>query len=1311
MAQLLETWLNSEVELSKKVTNFEEDFSNGYLLGELLYKFNQQPDFDCFKDRHTRNYVLSNFTHMIDVFKSLGVKFDTNIINGIIKKENGAAIKLLYQLKMALEKTSPPTDVTLLKKGKLNEQPPVKSIRPERPQFDEMEKKNTVTRLQKMNRAQKEVDLDKKMDRFAQFQIKSEKRAQQDKINEAAREIKLKDEKRKALINKLQRNAGFMEDWEQKGVQDWNYNMEIKKNRENMELTYKLKQFQHAKDVADTMYTKEVNEEINGINEFEAKTMKEHGISTKPYKATQTMAQTVSYFRGSTPATITTQERDIKRRTMAARLNQLEVSEEVNYRQDLALKKLDILSNIEEDIANEIWKVTHYTELMVAHRKLRETRYERRREYDSEIAQLKERKMLERWIDNMWIEVELEEARAHRLEIDLQVEQRNEKGKDMENMIELLLGITEEVYAFQQNKNSEELDKRYWNEWVHLFKDGSNVIVGNNEALNIRELDDYILGKGQWNYNISVFNYKFSDALLKLIDWKFDSEVDNKGSLLPCPPIKLAMIGYPYSGKSTHAGRLRTRYNIDIIEVKDIIAKASIDILLEGKTLRDEDIVNLIVEKIMISNEAGWILVDFPTNSSQAKLLEEALTNFKDPIEKEKSQKEINIEKVLKIAPLECKPPENKDLYKSGLDYLIWLWADKRECLRRSFGRRIDPKTNLLYHIEDDVPTLNESPLVENLQPDDKINEHRGAIVDRMIALDRHTHELTEWLWQFGKDQKSILVNIDTNKPIMESGVEIEELVEELIQKRRELDEKLQREEEERKKQEDAVALEAQEALDRKRESAEMLKEDQRETALFEEPYQDKTFPVVQEKPDGLWEFWEVMQDIYVAALLQVFELERYQRTDSTQHLKQIQEEFLEFLYRPCEKQDLLNKFQMDFNQFSDENPDMREDQATIAELHQRTEDLCNQIWDIIEKRQLEAEEELKDIKNCGWLEGQSDLIMRQVQAILQSEYQRYGASIQVLTDYYATLEKRKLPKCEIPQIDLVLEGLNPSETIDKLCDRIAQTPPYVPAAEEEKEVKDPKAKKPAPKGKKEEEKIEKTEIQLEMEATIKKEHEILLYRVDRAKNWGKSRIKELEQETTKIYQRMEKWIYSAILAENKAVDEISNIIRNSIEKQIKIQPLLELKTLDAIIHENIITFETVPPPIIPPKEPISPTKISMPQLRSIVEEFLQYPLLINVNVLANIIFRRKKLSALLDNVDSLPEKWRLRSYGEIIGLVNTYDNEQRGFLKWTSFLSYLMQEAQNSQIEEISQLIKQKASNDILEAWEKELTSKKQLS
>jgi hypothetical protein len=41
MSEILLTWLNTEVDLSKKIIDMEKDFSNGFLLGELLYKFNQ----------------------------------------------------------------------------------------------------------------------------------------------------------------------------------------------------------------------------------------------------------------------------------------------------------------------------------------------------------------------------------------------------------------------------------------------------------------------------------------------------------------------------------------------------------------------------------------------------------------------------------------------------------------------------------------------------------------------------------------------------------------------------------------------------------------------------------------------------------------------------------------------------------------------------------------------------------------------------------------------------------------------------------------------------------------------------------------------------------------------------------------------------------------------------------------------------------------------------------------------------------------------------------------------------------------------
>ena len=36
MSKLIFNWLNEEVGLSKHITSFEDDFRDGYLLGELL---------------------------------------------------------------------------------------------------------------------------------------------------------------------------------------------------------------------------------------------------------------------------------------------------------------------------------------------------------------------------------------------------------------------------------------------------------------------------------------------------------------------------------------------------------------------------------------------------------------------------------------------------------------------------------------------------------------------------------------------------------------------------------------------------------------------------------------------------------------------------------------------------------------------------------------------------------------------------------------------------------------------------------------------------------------------------------------------------------------------------------------------------------------------------------------------------------------------------------------------------------------------------------------------------------------------------
>ena len=52
MSDLLYSWLNDEVQLSKKITNFEADFANGFFFGELLSKYNQQLNFKEFDNKY-----------------------------------------------------------------------------------------------------------------------------------------------------------------------------------------------------------------------------------------------------------------------------------------------------------------------------------------------------------------------------------------------------------------------------------------------------------------------------------------------------------------------------------------------------------------------------------------------------------------------------------------------------------------------------------------------------------------------------------------------------------------------------------------------------------------------------------------------------------------------------------------------------------------------------------------------------------------------------------------------------------------------------------------------------------------------------------------------------------------------------------------------------------------------------------------------------------------------------------------------------------------------------------------------------------
>jgi len=74
-----------------------------------------------------------------------------------------------------------------------------------------------------------------------------------------------KQELRRVQLNKLQRNAGFMEEWHQKSVENWKKNMTVKREREANQLEFDYKQAEKynaiALDKLD-MASREVNDGI-----------------------------------------------------------------------------------------------------------------------------------------------------------------------------------------------------------------------------------------------------------------------------------------------------------------------------------------------------------------------------------------------------------------------------------------------------------------------------------------------------------------------------------------------------------------------------------------------------------------------------------------------------------------------------------------------------------------------------------------------------------------------------------------------------------------------------------------------------------------------------------------------------------------------------------------------------------------------------------------------------------------------------------------------------------------------------------------
>jgi len=100
---------------------------------------------------------------------------------------------------------------------------------------------------------------------------------------------------------------------------------------------------------------------------------------------------------------------------------------------------------------------------------------------------------------------------------------------------------------------------------------------------------------------------------------------------------------------------------------------------------------------------------------------------------------------------------------------------------------------------------------------------------------------------------------------------------------------------------------------------------------------------------------WETCRKFYITNVKMIFEKIRFQEQNMISYFAEIQRRFIELLRRKDNKTTSVLTFQKSFNQFMKQYPDLIENEPAQNELHQRVDDLFDDLSDISDAKEKEA--------------------------------------------------------------------------------------------------------------------------------------------------------------------------------------------------------------------------------------------------------------------------------------------------------------------------------------------------------------------
>ncbi|XP_074662046.1 sperm flagellar protein 2-like [Tubulanus polymorphus] len=624
MSDILCDWLNNELDLSQKVdqNSFAKDFSNGYLIGEVLNKYQLQHDFDQFSQSYSADSKLNNFTRIEPTLNLLMIPFDTNLAREIMTQTHGVVTRLMYQLFIALNNKKK-SNLTGIAMETMRAAAPVK--------LEAVESIMYQDRLKQKTPRQTDLNLDALVAKFHEKQVTLETNAFKQRFLEQERLRDKHQSERQALIERAkylkQKQKDLLAKIDGEFMPDA-ATVDIPKTPPHRGRQALLRQKQ--------LHTKKVTEEtMRSIWEFEEK-MKSVIEPSKPLgpedfhrEVTETELTAAAAAAGAASPTksqkseldlikpasndeyigkirkrlqedsAAREEREKRRRkVLVDQLKAHEYQEEAR-REEMLVNRLMRQSQQERRIAVQLLQARHEKEAIRNNRIYREQQYEQRRARDFNDALDKEAQMAK--IAKLEYEEQTKKDKIlhDKISEDRQIAKYNKHYNQCRQVLNQIVDLTCKTVEYRQLTDNL-IPEKLWRDWTTLFLEGKSLYE--NEA-EIKGLEDFtpqeILEEerqqlldetdfkeykemvGEWSAPESSEisgpprdNPIVGYVVKRLYEMVHPASPPAAAPQFPEFPIKACILGKAFSGKTSCIRALMNNKRVQLLNADDLVVMA-----------------------------------------------------------------------------------------------------------------------------------------------------------------------------------------------------------------------------------------------------------------------------------------------------------------------------------------------------------------------------------------------------------------------------------------------------------------------------------------------------------------------------------------------------------------------------------------------------------------------------------------------------------------------------------------------------------------------------------------------------------------